>query len=281
MNAPAVGVCSVDMIHKKILFVGSLDGYLKRIIAYKEKKSLTLYNLFLQIIGRMFRVIWNWFRRYFLIVNPNYDFFGWRSRSLGLVKIDFYSANAETKSAYVQEKVDLSNTSSFLELGCNSGAHLFELAREFPHCIFLGIDFNSNAIEFARQLAKKEGLDNLEFALVDLQDRKSFEVIENGRWDLIFSWASLIYIHPKKISDLIDFCIPRTNRLVLIEQHKSMRLMSKGRLIRKQPTWIRDYVKIIKKSNLGQISILVKGVESHIWHPAGGYATLIDVQITA
>lgn len=103
MNAPAVGVCSVDMIHKKILFVGSLDGYLKRIIAYKEKKSLTLYNLFLQIIGRMFRVIWNWFRRYFLIVNPNYDFFGWRSRSLGLVKIDFYSANAETKSAYVQE----------------------------------------------------------------------------------------------------------------------------------------------------------------------------------
>lgn len=211
------------MIHKKFLFAESLGDYITRIISYKEKKSLTLYSLFLEIIGRIFRIIWDKFRRYFLIVNPSYDYFGWRSRSNSLVKNDFL-ASADTKSAYVQEQVDLSDTSSFLELGCNSGVNLFELARKYPKCDFLGIDFNSNSISFASELAKNEGLNNLNFALVDLQDRNSFKAIEDAHWDVIFSWASIIYVHPTKISDLINFCIPRSNRLILIEQHKNMRM---------------------------------------------------------
>jgi len=258
------------MIHKKFLFAGSLNDYITRIISFKEKKSLTLYSLFLEIISRMFRIIWDKSRRYFLIVNPRYDYYGWRSRSDSLIENDFL-ASAATKSAFVEDQVDLGNASSFLELGCNSGVNLFELARKYPHCAFLGIDFNANSISFACELAKNEGLNNLNFVLVDLQNRNSFKAIENTHWDVIFSWASLIYVHPRKIRDLINFCIARSNRLILIEQHKNMRMAAKGMLLHKQPTWIRDYVKIVKKSAVNKgVSISVKVVENHIWHPGGG-----------
>lgn len=241
---------------------------MKRIIAYRKKNSLSLKSLFLEIFRRSSRFIWDKFRRYFLIVNPSYDFYGWRRRSIALVSNDFLGS-ADTKSAYIEVWIDFKNISSFLELGCNSGVQLFELAKRYPHCTFLGIDFNSNAIDFAREMAKNEGLDNLDFALADLQDRKSFKTIEDGHYDVIFSWASLIYVHPKKICDLINFCIQRGNRLILIEQHKNMRVAVKGILIRKNPTWIRDYVKVVRMSGHKQVSISIEDVESNIWHPGG------------
>ena len=116
----------------------------------------------------------------------------------------------------MQTQVDFSAISSFLELGSNSGIQLFELARKYPNCKFLGVDFNPNSVKFASERAELEGLKNLTFAVVDLQDDISLQSIKEASWDVIFSWASLIYIHPKRITNLIDYCLKKSHRLILI-----------------------------------------------------------------
>lgn len=251
-----------------------------RALSYKKKNSLSYLDLIRRIFYRVGRIIWDKVRRNFLLVNPAYDFYGWHTRSLELVREDLLSVTAESKNRYMQTQVDFSAISNFLELGSNSGIQLFELARKYPNCKFLGIDFNPNSVKFASELAESEGLKNLTFAVVDLQDDISLQSIKETSWDVIFSWASLIYIHPKRITHLIDYCLKKTHRLILIEQHKKMRYFIKGRLIPKQPTWLRDYAKLVKIVYSGSISIKVKPISNHIWNPGGGYASQIEVRIT-
>ena len=241
-----------------------------RALSYKKKNSLSYLALIHRIFHRVGRIIWDKVRRNFLLVNPAYDFYGWHTRSLELVREDLLSVTAESKNRYMQTQVDFSAISNFLELGSNSGIQLFELARRYPHCKFLGIDFNPNSVKFALERAELEGLKNLTFSVIDLQDDISLQSIKEMSWDVIFSWASLIYIHPKRITYLIDYCLKKSDCLILIEQHKSMRYLIKGRLIPKQPTWLRDYVKLVKIVYPGIISIKVKSIPNHIWDPGGG-----------
>lgn len=252
----------------------------QRVLLYKNNHDLSYSELIRQIFLRIIQVIWDKVRRYLLLIKPSYDFYGWQTRSLEKVKEDLFSQTAESKNKYMETQLDFTTISSFLELGSNSGIQLFELARKYPNCKFLGIDFNPNSVDFALERTEAEGLKNLTFAVVDLQDDLSLQSIKETSWDVIFSWASLIYIHPKRITNLIDFCLKKSQCLILIEQHKNMRYFIKGRLIPKQPTWLRDYAKLVKVVGTGDVSIKVKSIPNHIWNPGGGYASQIEVRIT-
>jgi SAM-dependent methyltransferase len=252
----------------------------QRALSYKNRHSLSYSELIRQIFLRIGQIIWDKIRRYLLLIKPNYDFYGWQTRSLEQVRDDLFSQTAESKNEYMETQVDFTRISSFLELGSNSGIQLFELARRYPNCKFLGIDFNQNSVDFASERAEAEGLKNLTFSVVDLQDDLSLQSIKETSWDVIFSWASLIYIHPNRIINLIDYCLKKSQCLILIEQHKDMRYFIKGRLIPKQPTWLRDYAKLVKVVGTGDVSIKVKSIPNHIWNPGGGYASQIEVRIT-
>lgn len=252
---------------------------ISRALFYKEKNLLSSLDLVHHIFRRIGRIVWDKVRRFFLLVNPSYDFYGWHTRSLEQVREDLLSITAESKNRYMQTQVDFSAISSFLELGCNSGIQLFGLARKYSNCKFLGIDFNPNAVKFALELVEREGLKNLTFATVNLQDHLSLQSIKETSWDVIFSWASLIYIHPRRITHLLNYCLKKSHCLILIEQHKSMRYFIKGRLMRKQPTWLRDYAKLVNIAYSGNVSLSVRSIPNHIWSPGGGYASQIEVRI--
>ena len=265
------------MIHQD--FARMCNRNIQRAISYKKRNSLSNLELMHQLFQRVGRIVWDKVRRYFLLVNPSYDFYGWHGRSLKLVEEDYLSITAESKNRYMQSQLDFSAISSFLELGSNSGIQLFELARKYPNCKFHGIDFNPNSVKFAAERVELEGIKNLTFAVVDLQDDESLLSIKETSWDVIFSWASLIYIHPKRITHLIDYCLTKSRCLIFIEQHKNMRYFIKGRLMPKQPTWLRDYARLVKNSNY-KASIKVKPIPNHVWNPGGGYASQIEVRIT-
>lgn len=57
-----------------------------------------------------------------------------------------------------------------LDAGCGSGRILNRLAELFPKSRFLGMDLSKEAILAAREEASAKGLNNVEFAVVDLSD---------------------------------------------------------------------------------------------------------------
>jgi 2-polyprenyl-3-methyl-5-hydroxy-6-metoxy-1,4-benzoquinol methylase len=59
---------------------------------------------------------------------------------------------------------------SMLDLGCGRGRILTRLAALYPRSRFVGRDLSQDAIDYARQEASRAGLNNIEFAAVDLSD---------------------------------------------------------------------------------------------------------------
>ena len=55
-----------------------------------------------------------------------------------------------------------------LDLGCGRGRALLLLAERFPRSSFVGIDLSEEAIDWARDRARRSGLDNVEFSARDL-----------------------------------------------------------------------------------------------------------------
>jgi 2-polyprenyl-3-methyl-5-hydroxy-6-metoxy-1,4-benzoquinol methylase len=57
-----------------------------------------------------------------------------------------------------------------LDLGCGRGRILHWLAALYPQSQFVGMDLSQDAIAYAREEASRAGLNNTEFAAVDLSD---------------------------------------------------------------------------------------------------------------
>jgi 2-polyprenyl-3-methyl-5-hydroxy-6-metoxy-1,4-benzoquinol methylase len=70
-----------------------------------------------------------------------------------------------------------------LDLGCGRGRILHRLAALYPGSRFVGMDLSQGAIAYAREEASRAGLNNINFAAVDLSDfdqtaeRESFDFI--------------------------------------------------------------------------------------------------------
>jgi len=266
------------MILRKLSISAKLKELIFRLQKYKSEKSLSYVQLFMAIVVRVASITSYYIRRYRLIFDSDYDFYGWKSRSRLQAEADLFHASAEKKNRYMQEQIDFEQISTFLELGSNSGIQIFELAKIYPRCKFVGLDFNLNAVTLANEKASEALLSNLEFFHVDLQDSSKFEPFEKFEWDVIFSWAALIYIHPSKILPIINFGVKNSKCFFLIEQHKNMKFTIKGRLMPGQPTWIRDYVKLLNLVISQSKKITISPIVKEIWKPGGGNATQIVVE---
>jgi len=64
----------------------------------------------------------------------------------------------------------LSQGIRMLDLGCGRGRMLTRLAALYPRSRFVGMDLSQHAIDYARQEASRAGLNNTQFAAVDLSD---------------------------------------------------------------------------------------------------------------
>ena len=117
------------MIPRKLSISTQLEELIFRLRKYKSEKSLSYVQLIMAIIVRVASVTSYYIRRYRLIFDSDYDFYGWKSRSRLQAEEDLFHASAEKKNGYMQEQIDFKHTSTFLELGSNSGIQIFELAK--------------------------------------------------------------------------------------------------------------------------------------------------------
>lgn len=102
---------------------------------------------------------------------------------------------------------EMSKDFSYLELGCATGINLVLNATHFPNAHFVGVDFNQQHIEKAKQLAISLGLKNIEFVHCSFtefleQNPQKFDFIVNHG---TFSWISKQ--HQQNILHIVEKCL--------------------------------------------------------------------------
>lgn len=76
-----------------------------------------------------------------------------------------------------------------LDLGCGRGLALILMAKNFPNSNFTGIDLSKEAIEFAKNEAKKNNLTNIKFEAKDLTNFN--ETAEENKYDFVTTFDAV------------------------------------------------------------------------------------------
>ena len=166
-----------------------------------------------------------------------------------------------------------------VEIGSNLGSKIIGLARENPQIRVLGLDINTQAVQMGKVISTELGLDNISFHRFDIVEDDFSNLGIDFSSSVIFSWATLIYVHPKDILGLLRNILElNCVGFVFIEQHSNRlgKLWKRGKLISGGPNFVRDYVYLLEKIGARKyFEINVKSVPSEVWSPGGGHANVI------
>jgi hypothetical protein len=230
--------------------------------------KLTVYRLFL-------------IKRYILIaLYPRYNAKKWAARTT-LDSFGFLHPENDSSTKLFAEFLEKYNFESVFEIGGNCGGRLFELAARYPQKKFYCSDLNNKALEVGQQEATRRSIANIEYLRFDAQNHKDLvQCKELKKSDLVFSWATLIYIHPIYIYKLLNCIVTSTCKtLVLVEQDDPNLdwIFKRGKIIGKT-NWLRDYEflikKICKKHDISY-EIFRTPCPSSMWDPGVRKATLL------
>lgn len=219
-----------------------------------------------------------------LVIDPDFDFMKWKTRSQEEALRGYLVNRSAPSNNFLWDLVDLNRMDTILELGSNSGNRLIEVASRFPEKTFVGVDINISAVTLDNEWANTKGIKNLEFIHADITSPQFYAHFLNRKFDCLVTWASLIYIHPIRIKKLIQFLLAITSKqIVLIEQNDSrLRVFPKylGIPVPGEPTWVRNYEKILSLVKSDKtFDVNLKPVPEEIWHPGGGFTTVVSVTI--
>ena len=166
---------------------------------------------------------------------------------------------------------------SILEIGCNCGNKLYILAKNSPKAKLVGIDINLLAVDKGNKWLKQENINNVEliFGRAEKLDR-----FRDNSFDVVFSWATLIYTRPSKIEKVLKDMLRISKKgLILLEmQTENKKKSYKNPQIYCKGNWKRDYVSILRKLDNNAKEINITWIPPDIWLPGGGGAAVISIQ---
>ena len=121
-------------------------------------------------------------------------------------------------SQFWYELVKSLNVLSVLEIGSNCGPRIINLAQKYPDISFIGSDLNKPAIDLGNSFARVNKIRNLKFVCHNLLSNNYSEIfdINDQPVDLVLSWATLIYIEPNDIINVIQNILSIQPKLVLL-----------------------------------------------------------------
>jgi ubiquinone/menaquinone biosynthesis C-methylase UbiE len=200
---------------------------------------------------------------------------GWEKEGYRSV-LEYWEKRNDDSKLYLLDKLKEFNPSSVLEIGSNCGNNLFRLAKAYPNAEIVGIDINPLAVELGNKWLKENGINNVSLRVDNVEDLES---VSGHHFDVVFSWAVLMYIHPKRILSVVNKLSGIANKgIVLIEMHKRDLKNPLGEF-HSPANWKRDYLTILKSLDVDMADIRIESVPSHIWNPSGGGASFIRVDI--
>lgn len=258
-----------------------MKNIFKRWMTKSENLGENLLNTLLISVKQ--RIYFNFLPFFLVIRGKRFDFFKWKT--LDVSSIDFWNPKVNSSKRDLQtdllwENIQMTNVTSVLELGSLSGYRLYDAAEKFPHCKFTGVDISVNGVAESKLEAKRRGLSNLEFIHCDITSDQFYASFAEKHFDVVFSFATLMYIHPRDIRKLMRFITQLAiSQVVLIEQSSSRMQIYPfylGTPVNRNPNWIRNYGKILDESlNLREHIKIELSVPIEIWSPGGGNGSLI------
>lgn len=166
---------------------------------------------------------------------------------------------------------------SIMEIGSNCGPNLFTVGNSNPEINLIGLDINSEACRIGREYAETKKI-KCEFYQCDIQNHQQLgNIIMSKSPDSIFTFATLMLIPPKRITEIMTLLISSVDNLILIEQMNfgiASRLFRSGFPTFSQPYWSRDYMLIIEEivKEMNVTAHYEMGVvPKDIWNPGNGY----------
>jgi len=141
-----------------------------------------------------------------------------------------------------------------LEVGCNIGANLLNIAPEYPENQLAGIDVNPHVIERAEQLLPK-GV----FKIASVLDIP----FDDNEFDVVLSDAMLLYITPKEIDKALDEMTRVTKKgIILVE-----RFAKKDKIVGR--VWGRNYKELLEARGFEVIETDISWPSSKNWERHG------------
>lgn len=111
---------------------------------------------------------------------------------------------------------DIEKPFSYLELACATGTNLLIAAINYPHGSFVGVDFNHQHIEQAKQSAANLGLKNVEFIHADFSD---FLGKNNRKFDFIVNHGTFSWVSSEHQQNILDIVAQSLNDLGIFYLH--------------------------------------------------------------
>ena len=168
---------------------------------------------------------------------------------------------------------------TIVEIGSSLGSKIVGFAKDNPEVKLVGLDINPKAVEKGRFIAGEMQLENLTFEIFDIAKDSIASLKLQMQNTVIFSWATLIYVHPINIIRVLKSVLKQEPLgFVFIEQHSDKLPLSRkrGRIIHGGPNYIRDYLHLLERLDAStKYQIQSYPISLDIWSPGGGNASMI------
>ncbi len=235
----------------------------------------------------MKRALQKLFASFITVLSPQIGNTRWQQR-------DIYSAIKYQENEYnssvhlIDNYIHFNSLKNVLEVGSNSGPNIISLAKKYKKITFTGIDINASAINLGNAYAKQNRLANLRFVVLDITNPNVNSDFTNQYFDLIFTFATLMYVHPKHIRKVLRSLVQASaGNLIFVEQFDSgifSKLFSGGRLSGFENSFKRNYIVLLEETcsslNMAKPEITIYEVDPKIWSPGGGNARVIKVVLS-
>jgi ubiquinone/menaquinone biosynthesis C-methylase UbiE len=164
---------------------------------------------------------------------------------------------------------------SVLEIGCNAGPNLYLLAQKLPQAELHGIDINPKAIEVGKAWLKQAGISNVRLSIARADRLERFA---DKSVDLVFSDATLIYIGPDKICNVIkEMARIARKALIFNEWHQD----NEKNGLYYDGHWVYDYKTLISDCLSSPRQPKVSKIPEDLWGGGGWgeFGAIIEVSL--
>lgn len=164
---------------------------------------------------------------------------------------------------------------SLCEVGCNAGANLVLLAKEWPSANYVGVDINGQAVDYGNAYFAGGGLSNVKLIRGRVEN---LNFIENKSFDIVVTNALLCLMDQEHIIMAVKELIRiAKQKIILFELNYADKYDGKG--VFRDGYWIRDYLKCF--NSLGYKDSSISSMPWDAWESAVWkmYGAIISVNL--
>jgi len=153
----------------------------------------------------------------------------------------YWESRNHPHRSFLADIISLYRPESVLEVGCNCGPNLYQLAKRLPQAHLVGLDINAEAIRAGNELLRRESINNASLAVGKVSDLR---LAASRSFDIVFTDATLIYVGPREIEQTVKEMLRIANKaVVLLERFHAGNM----RGVYRYGCWERDYPKLFAK----------------------------------